>query len=183
MPEEDSRTVTKRELVNRIADETGQTKVVVRDVLQRFLDSVVDELVDGNRLEFRDFGVFEVRERPARVAQNPRTLEKVPVPAKHVVRFKAGRVMRERVCEEIGTGGDGTPGGSNGHGAGSKPGQGGRSRSTASNGAGRRGAKLNGAASGRDADVGGAGGDRVAELEKDKPTPPTPPPAKPGSPF
>ena len=93
-------TVTKKELVNRIAEETGQTKVVVKDILQRFLDSIIEELADGNRLEFREFGVFEVRMRAARLAQNPRTLEKVIVPAKRVVKFKVGRLMRERVCGE-----------------------------------------------------------------------------------
>ena len=100
MSDADVRTVSKRELVNRIAEETDQTKVVVRDVIQRFLDSVIEELAIGNRLEFREFGVFEVRERAARTAQNPRTLEKVKVPAKRVVKFKVGRVMRQRVCED-----------------------------------------------------------------------------------
>ncbi len=93
-------TITKKELVNRIADDTGQTKVVVKDILQRFLDEIITELSQGNRLEFREFGVFEVRERAARRAQNPRTLEKVAVPAKRVVKFKVGRLMRERVCDE-----------------------------------------------------------------------------------
>ena len=96
----ESLTITKKELVNRIADQTGQTKVVVKDILQRFLDEIIDELASGNRLEFREFGVFEVRERAARRAQNPRTLEKVYVPAKRVVKFKVGRLMRERVCDE-----------------------------------------------------------------------------------
>jgi len=102
MTESQSRTITKRELVNRIAEETDLTKVAVRDVIQSFLDSIVDELSQGNRLEFREFGVFEVRERAARLAQNPKTLEKVEVPAKRVVKFKVGRVMRQRVCDEIG---------------------------------------------------------------------------------
>jgi len=93
-------TTTKKELVNRIADKTGQTKVVVKDIIQRFLDEIILELSEGNRLEFREFGVFEVKERAARRAQNPRTLEKVSVPAKRVVKFKVGRLMRERVCEE-----------------------------------------------------------------------------------
>lgn len=96
----ESQTITKKELVNRIADQTGQTKVVVKDILQRFLDEIIEELATGNRLEFREFGVFEVRERAARRAQNPRTLEKVYVPAKRVVKFKVGRLMRERVCDE-----------------------------------------------------------------------------------
>jgi len=93
-------TITKKELVNRISDQTGQTKVVVKDILQKFLDEIIDELAHGNRLEFREFGVFEVRERAARVAQNPRTLEKVIVPSKRVVKFKVGRTMREKVCED-----------------------------------------------------------------------------------
>jgi integration host factor subunit beta len=96
----DLRTTTKKELVNRISDRTGQTKVVVKEILQCFLDEIIDELSLGNRLEFREFGVFEVRERAARRAQNPRTLEKVSVPAKRVVKFKVGRMMRQRVCED-----------------------------------------------------------------------------------
>src|SRR5262245_66625635 len=93
-------TTTKKELVGRIADQTGQTKVVVKQILQAFLDEIVLELAQGNRLEFREFGVFEVKERRARRAQNPRTLEKVEVPAKRVVKFKVGREMRAKVCEE-----------------------------------------------------------------------------------
>ncbi|MEM9382300.1 MAG: HU family DNA-binding protein [Planctomycetota bacterium] len=111
MSDADVRTVTKRELVNRIAEETDQTKVVVRDVIQRFLDSVIEELAEGNRLEFREFGVFEVRERAARTAQNPRTREKVKVPAKRVVKFKVGRIMRQRVCDDAEPGGAGTTNG------------------------------------------------------------------------
>ena len=100
MADRETPTGTKKELVNRIAEETGQTKVVVKHILQRFLDEIIEELVQGNRLEFREFGVFEVRLRAARQAQNPRTLEKVTVPEKRVVKFKVGRTMRERVCGE-----------------------------------------------------------------------------------
>ncbi len=95
-----SRTTTKKELVNRIADRTSHTKVVVKEILQAFLDEMIRELAIGNRLEFREFGVFEVKERRARRAQNPRTLEKVEVPAKRVVKFKVGRMMRQRVCDD-----------------------------------------------------------------------------------
>jgi integration host factor subunit beta len=93
----EGRTVTKKELVSRIADRTGQTKVVTKDIIQMFLDEIINELGKGNRLEFREFGVFEIKERAARKAQNPRTLEKVDVPAKKVVKFKVGRLMKERV--------------------------------------------------------------------------------------
>jgi integration host factor subunit beta len=94
-------TITKKELVNRIAERTGQTKVVAKEILQMFLDEIIRELSQGNRLEFRDFGVFEVKPRRARRAQNPRTLQKVDVPPKRVVKFKVGRVMRDRVSEGL----------------------------------------------------------------------------------
>ena len=55
------------------------------------------ELAKGNRLEFRDFGVFETKTRVARTAQNPKTLEQVHVPAKRVVKFKMGRLMRQKL--------------------------------------------------------------------------------------
>jgi len=96
------KTVTKKELVHRIAEQTGVTKVVAKDVIQAFLNSIINELAEGNRLEFREFGVFESRERAARLAQNPRTLEKVPVPAKRIVKFKVGRMMRKKVSGEDG---------------------------------------------------------------------------------
>ena len=87
-------TTTKKELVDRIADLTGMRRTDVRDIVQLFLDGMVEELADGNRLEFRDFGVFEVKHRAARIAQNPKTLEPVPVPERSAIRFKAGRLMK-----------------------------------------------------------------------------------------
>jgi len=90
-------TVTKKELVDRIAEATKSKHVAVKKVVQGFLDEIIEELAKGNRLEFRDFGVFEVRHRAARVAQNPKTLERVQVPAKRTVRFKAGRLMKQKL--------------------------------------------------------------------------------------
>ncbi|MEM9373209.1 MAG: HU family DNA-binding protein [Planctomycetota bacterium] len=87
-------TITKKILVDRIASENGMQRTQVKKVLQDFLDQIVDELGEGNRIEFRDFGVFEVKHRAARTAQNPKTLERVPVAAKRSVRFKPGRRMR-----------------------------------------------------------------------------------------
>lgn len=90
-------TVTKKELIDRIAVSTQAKRVVVKRIVQSFLDEVVAELARDNRLEFRDFGVFETRTRAARVAQNPRTLERVPVPAKRTVKFKMGRLMKQKL--------------------------------------------------------------------------------------
>ena len=90
-------TVTKKELIERIAARQGVNRLVAKRMIQEFLEQVIMELKKGNRLEFREFGVFEIKERPPRRAQNPRTLEKVDVPAKKVVKFKVGRLMKERV--------------------------------------------------------------------------------------
>ena len=94
-------TVTKKELVDRIADQTTSKRVVVKQIIQSFLDEIISELGRGNRLEFRDFGVLEVKERAARVAQNPKTLQRVHVPPKRTVKFKAGRLMKAKLQEGI----------------------------------------------------------------------------------
>ena len=88
-------TITKKDFVDRISERTQCKRFAVKAVVQQFLDEIVSELAKNNRLEFRDFGVFEVREQAARIAQNPKTLEPVEVPAKRKVKFKMGRIMRE----------------------------------------------------------------------------------------
>jgi integration host factor subunit beta len=90
-------TIAKKELVDRITKSTQCKNITTKEIVQQFLDEISAELGKGNRLEFRDFGVFEVKERAARVAQNPKTLEKIQVPARLKVKFKMGRIMRERM--------------------------------------------------------------------------------------
>jgi nucleoid DNA-binding protein len=90
-------TVTKKELIDRIAERTQAKRVLVKRITQALLDEIIAELCKNNRLEFRDFGVFETRIRAARVAQNPKTLERVKVPPKKTVKFKMGRLMRENL--------------------------------------------------------------------------------------
>ncbi len=92
-------TVTKKELVDRVADQTGTKRVVVKKIVQGFLNEIINELGGGNRLEFRDFGVFETKERAARIAQNPKTLQRVEVPPKRTVKFKVGRLMKLKLHE------------------------------------------------------------------------------------
>ncbi len=92
-------TITKKELISRIAERTQAKRVLVKQVIQTFLDEIISELCENNRLEFRDFGVFETRTRAARHAQNPRTLDRVEVPAKRTVKFKMGRLMRQNLCD------------------------------------------------------------------------------------
>ena len=98
-----NKTVTKKTLVDRIADASGEKRVVVKKVVQAFLDNIIVELGKGNRLEFRDFGVFEVRHRAPRTAQNPKTLEAVEVDAKRTVKFKVGRMMKLALSDASGS--------------------------------------------------------------------------------
>ena len=90
-------TITKKELIDRISEVTQAKRVIVKRIVQSFLDEITVELSKGNRLEFRDFGVFETRTRASRIAQNPKTLERVEVPAKRTVKFKMGRQMKDNL--------------------------------------------------------------------------------------
>ena len=99
---ESQTTKTKKELVDRVADLTGSKRVVVKKIIQTFLDEIIEELGKGNRLEFRDFGVFETKQRAARTAQNPKTLERVQVPPKRSVKFKTGRLMKLKLQRNVG---------------------------------------------------------------------------------
>ncbi|MFT3684127.1 MAG: HU family DNA-binding protein [Phycisphaerales bacterium] len=87
-------TLTKKDFVDSVAHATGLDREQVRHTLQVFLEQVTERLANGERIEFRDFGVFEVRYRAARTAQNPKTLQRVPVPPRRTVKFKPGRLMK-----------------------------------------------------------------------------------------
>ena len=89
--------MTKKDMAKAIADEMGLTHGQATEVIQRVLDGIAETLCEDGRLELRNFGVFEVRERKPRTARNPRTGKTVQVPAKRVVSFKPGRVMAKRV--------------------------------------------------------------------------------------
>lgn len=88
-------TITKKHLVDALSDATGLDRPVVKHIVHLFFAHIVAELEQGNRIEFRDFGVFEVKTRAARRGQNPKTLERVEIASRRVVRFKEGRLMRE----------------------------------------------------------------------------------------
>ncbi len=90
-------TITKKDLCERVARKTDNKNVAVKEGIQTFLDEIIGELSQGNRIELRDFGVFEIRRRAARKARNPRTGEEAFVPPKNVVVFKVGKLMREKV--------------------------------------------------------------------------------------
>ena len=93
--------MTKRDLVIRISNETGLIQQDVMAVLQKSLDYITECLANGETVEFRNFGVFEVRTRKQRIGRNPgRPTEVVTIPERKVVKFKPGKIMRKQVTGE-----------------------------------------------------------------------------------
>ena len=94
--------MTKRDLVIRISEETGQVQQKVLEVVQKTLDHISDAGAAGKTVELRNFGVFEVKVRKARIGRNPNRPEKdVPIPQRAVVKFKPGKEMREAVLKSV----------------------------------------------------------------------------------
>jgi integration host factor subunit beta len=91
--------MTKKEIAKMISEQSGITVLLALEAVQMVFDGIRETLVDEGRIELRNFGVFEVKRRRARQARNPRTGEKVKVPPRMVVTFKAGREMEERVSQ------------------------------------------------------------------------------------
>src|SRR5271165_3390854 len=89
--------VTKKEIVKQISERIGLTQLKTKEIVQKTFDAIVETLLEVGRIELRNFGVFEVKQRKARKARNPRTGEGVYVPPKNVVTFKPGKEMEERV--------------------------------------------------------------------------------------
>jgi nucleoid DNA-binding protein len=93
-------TLTKRDLVNRIAEESGLIQQQVLTVVQKTLDYITESLAKGEKVELRNFGVSEVRVRKARIGRNPHVPNKdVPIPQRSVVKFKPGKEMRKEVLQ------------------------------------------------------------------------------------
>ncbi len=90
--------MTKRDLVVRIAEETGLIQQDVMAVLQKSLDHIVEALEKGETVEFRNFGVFEIAIRKSRIGRNPNKPEDVvTIPERRVVKFKPGKIMKQRI--------------------------------------------------------------------------------------
>lgn len=89
--------MTKRELVIAVAERLGYTQNEVSRVIQATLDTITECLAEGQRLEVRNFGVFEVKKRDARMGRNPRTGQEVSIAEKRVATFKPGKALKEYV--------------------------------------------------------------------------------------
>jgi len=92
--------MTKKEIVRSISEKLGMTQLWTKDIVQSVLDGIAETLVEEGRIELRNFGVFEVRKRAARKARNPRTGDAVMVKEKHVVTFKAGKILEQSIQEK-----------------------------------------------------------------------------------
>ena len=90
--------MTKRDIVLKIADKNAEMKQAdIMNVVQSTLDTIVESLAEGKKVELRNFGIFKVKSRRPKKARNPRTGESVPVPERKVVIFKPGLVMKTKV--------------------------------------------------------------------------------------
>ena len=84
----------------RISAETGMVQQQVLEVVQRTLNSIAEGLAKGQKVELRNFGVFDVKIRKARIGRNPNAPETdVPIPERSVVKFKPGKEMRAQVAK------------------------------------------------------------------------------------
>ena len=91
-------TITKKKLIQTIAQQTKQHPNVVRSIIQSFLDGMTDALADGDRLEFRDFGVFEIVKRKKKIGRNPKNAAvPIVIPERMAVKFTPGKKMRNEI--------------------------------------------------------------------------------------
>ena len=91
------RLMTKKDIVLKITDATGIKQVDVKKIVQKTFDVIIDALMQGDKVELRNFGVFKIKERRARFGRNPRTGQSVPVTPRKVVVFKSGLEMKQKV--------------------------------------------------------------------------------------
>ena len=89
--------MTKKDIVLKVASDTGLKQLDVKKVVQKSLEAIVGSLAQGQTVELRNFGIFKVKMRKGRTGRNPRTGEKVPVPPKRVVVFKPGLLMKRDI--------------------------------------------------------------------------------------
>ena len=89
--------ITKKDIVLKIAGETGIKQIDIKRVVQSTLDKITEFLSHGETVELRNFGIFKIKSRRGRLGRNPRTGQEVPVPPKKVVVFKPGLIMKKEV--------------------------------------------------------------------------------------
>ena len=89
--------MNKKELINKIADATGQSKSDTEKFINAFVDAVKDTLQGGDKISLVNFGTFEVVDKAARKSRNPQTGEEIQIPAKRVPRFRPGKGLKDSI--------------------------------------------------------------------------------------
>mgnify|MGYP001250046962 CR=1 FL=1 len=89
--------MTKKDIILKISDETNLKQIIVKKIVQKSFDYIVEALARGEKIELRNFGVFKIKQRRSRLGRNPRTGQAVPVPPRKVVIFKPGLEMKKKV--------------------------------------------------------------------------------------
>lgn len=92
-----AKSLTKKDIVGKIADQTGIKQIYVKKIVHMVFDVIIDSLAEGNKIELRNFGVFKTKSRKGRIGRNPKTGEKVSVQPKRVAVFKPGLIMKAKV--------------------------------------------------------------------------------------
>ena len=94
---EEDITMNKSELINALAEKTEFTKKDAEKSLNAFIEVINENLAKGEKIQLVGFGTFEVKDRPARVARNPRTGEEIKIAASKAPTFKAGKALKDKV--------------------------------------------------------------------------------------
>jgi len=92
--------ITKNDLIDYLCEKTEYKREIITFIFKEMLNTITNELAKGNKVEFRNFGNWKIKQRKPRIAQNPKTLEKVNVPAKKTCKFKIGKKLKEDLQKE-----------------------------------------------------------------------------------
>ena len=89
--------MNKSELVTTLSQKIGTSKKSAEESLDGLIEIITEQLKNGEKIQLVGFGVFETKQRAARVGRNPRTKEEIKIPASTVPVFKAGKILKETV--------------------------------------------------------------------------------------
>ena len=91
--------MNKTELIAAVAESAGLTKRDTERVINAAVDAITESLVKGEKVQLSGFGIFEVKDREARVGRNPRTLQSIEIPATRLPVFKASKALKDTVAK------------------------------------------------------------------------------------
>ena len=93
--------MTKKDIALKVADATGIKQIIVKNVLQGIFDCIIESLIRDEKIELRNFGVFKVKQRRARLGRNPRSGVSVQVPPRKVAIFKPGLILKKKLRAQV----------------------------------------------------------------------------------